>query len=126
MASSSVVLLENTANAVTVTGDALRANDGFSFTGHTYTAAIHTSNLTGVVHIEAALTNDPVAGDWFQAVPPVRFPRSPNADPVDAIVITFSGNYAFLRARLSRDGIGITDQPETSPFGFVDRILLNR
>jgi hypothetical protein len=130
MSLTSIVLLENTANAATVIGDALRTDDGFGHAGHRFTVAIHTSNLRGTVHLEAALTNEPDETDWFQAVAPITFPRAgvPLTSPGETTVLglNFVGNYSWIRARLSRDGIPTSAPVDIGPFGFVDRILLNR
>jgi hypothetical protein len=130
MSLSSIVLLQNTANAVATTGEALRCDDGFGHAGHRFTVAIHTSNLRGTVHLEAALTNQPEAPDWFQAVAPIEFPRPgvPLSTPGETTVLglNFTGNYSWIRARLSRDGIPESAPIDIGPFGFVDRILLNR
>lgn len=130
MSLSSIVLLENTSDALTVTGEPLRTDDGFGHAGHRFTVAIHTSNLIGTVHIEATLADRPEETDWFQAIAPISFPRPgailTTSGETAAIGVNFAGNYAWIRARLSRDGAAPVSTADPSPYGFIDRILLNR
>jgi hypothetical protein len=130
MSLTSIVLLENTANAVSMIGEPLRTDDGFGNIGHRFTASIHTSNFQGTVHIEGALTNEPSANDWFQAIAPISFPRPGSAlttpGETTSLGVNFAGNYAWIRARLSRDHLGNISPVDIAPYGFVDRILLNR
>ncbi|RYD50686.1 MAG: hypothetical protein EOP83_23720 [Verrucomicrobiaceae bacterium] len=130
MSLTSIVLLENTANAVSTIGEPLRTDDGYGNIGHRFTVSIHTSNLQGTVHIEGALTNAPEANDWFQATAPISFPREGSVlttpGETASVGLSFTGNYAWIRARLDRDSLGNISPADIGPFGFVDRILLNR
>lgn len=129
MSLNSIVLLENTANAVSVTGTPVNVDGGYGCSGYSFTVAVYTSNLQGTVHIEAALRSEPTDIDWFQAVPAITFPRPgavvTGSGETAAVVLNFPGNFAWLRARLSRDGLSV-DPTQTPAYGFVDRILLNR
>lgn len=130
MALTSTLLLPNTANAMTVTGDPVRADGGYGSTGYHFTVAIYTTNLQGTVHIEATVEDAPADIDWFQAVPAITFPRPGTAlttsGETAAVMLNFPGNFAHIRARLSRDGFAEPGPTDVAPYGSVDRILLNR
>lgn len=115
MSRISSILLENTLDNHTVTGDPIRA-DG----SHRFSVAIHTANFTGTLRIEATLLAAPEEKDWFLALPTYTFSANSTA-----IGETFEGSFTFLRASMRRDGL--PENPNApGQYGSVDRVLLNQ
>jgi hypothetical protein len=116
----SETLLHRTDDAVSVVGDPVAV-----YGSRTFTAAIHTSNLTGIVVIEAALAADPQDHDWFPVVGPLVYPRADTTETCVALGISFTGRFSHIRARLYRPGFGDA-QSTSGQLGYVDRVLLGR
>ncbi|RYD48908.1 MAG: hypothetical protein EOP83_25860 [Verrucomicrobiaceae bacterium] len=129
MSFTSTLLLGNTENANALIGTPIRVDEGYGHTGRVYTVAVHVSNFLGAVHIEAALVGDPTPDDWFNVIAPFRFPRPDtvlqNLGESAVVGFTVSGNYAWIRARMERDGLPEIPTGIPNPYGFVDRVLLN-
>lgn len=129
MSRTSVTILPNTQDNVSLTGTPVRADGWCGFHDRLYTVAVHVSNFQGTVHIEASLAAEPTETDWFDAIEPLKFPRTAMATGETAAVgSSFRGNYVWLRARMERDDLGIAPDaqvPISMALGFVDRILLN-
>lgn len=125
MSLKSIILLPNTGDKIHITGEPVRA-DAFIAPSHLHTVAIHTTCFKGIIHIEASLVANPNHGDWFDVIEPILFPRDGNEE-ADAVGVSFSGNYAWIRARVSREGFIQPNNllPPAAIYGTVDRILLN-
>ena len=116
-------------DAFEVTGTPIPVDGGYGCAGYHFTVAIYASNLQGTVHIEASVMNSPTDQDWFQAVPAITFPRAgtvlqAGSGETAAVLLNFPGNFAWIRARLSRDKL-VKPTDGTNLYGFVDRILMN-
>lgn len=128
MSLKSISLLDNTADNRSVVGAPIRVDEGYGHAGRVYTIAIHVSNFVGFIHIEASLVGEPTADDWFNVVLPFEFPRvDARAQPGETATVglTFTGNFAWIRARMHRDGLPEMPTGVPNPYGFVDRILVN-
>lgn len=129
MSRSSLILLPNTGINDTSTGDPVRCDLVQGFGARLYTVAVHVSNFTGQVHIEASLAEEPTDSDWFPAIDPFVFspldaPGLPTTGVTGAVGATFRGNYAWLRARMEH--LPSMDQSLPWTSGYVDRVLLNQ
>lgn len=131
----SVTLLDSTTTEINVTGQKQKGA-GFSSTiGCNHTVSMSVVNFTGRIYIEGSLASDPQEADWFpiQLLPNldyVQFPRiaqrptgSSNGD-TGVLAFSFSGNYIWIRARVSRDYL-IPFPEDTQYVGAVRYILLN-
>jgi hypothetical protein len=140
MSRKSILLLPTTQDNLTVTGQPVRA-DRYVAAAHRHTIAIHTSAFKGTIHIEATLVAEPTESDWFDAIEPIHYPRGldlsdewfdfeeqVDTEEMDAFGFTLTGNYTWIRARVTRDGLPAptTHQSPSQLYGMVDRILLNQ
>lgn len=116
----SETLLSRTDEAVAVTGVPISV-----IGGRVFTVAIHTSNLTGIVTIEATVADDPDEIDWFPVLPPVSYPSAGQTATCRALGFSFTGRFSAIRARLSRPGVAL-DADIGGQLGYVDRVLLGR
>lgn len=131
----SVTLLDSTTTEINVTGTKQKGA-GFSNTiGCNHTVSISVANFIGRIYIEGSLASDPTEQDWFPIklrgnLDYLQFPLNPNA-PTGAnngdsgvTAWSFSGNYIWIRARVSRDYLRPYPQ-DTLYVGAVRYILLN-
>lgn len=128
MSRASLNLLENTQNASEMSGPPARVDLVQGFGAKRYTVAVHVSNFKGTVFIEASLASEPGEGDWFDATEPFVFsvisdnPDLPQSGVTGAFGRTFTGNFAWMRARMKHPDPII---PYPVNAGSVDRVLVN-
>jgi len=131
----STILLDSTTTQLNVTGPKHKGA-GFSNTiGVLHTVSISVSNFIGRVYIEASLASNPTEIDWFPVKlngrsDYIQFPLDPNKPTglnngdTGVYAYSFSGNYIWIRARVSREYL-IPYPQDTEFVGAVQKILLN-
>lgn len=120
MSRTSQFLLVPTVDALDLVGEPVRC------AGPLHTVAVHVSNFTGRVHLEASLVAEPGDGDWFPAVDPLDYPRQPASGGETSVTgVTFRGNYPWLRARVERSHLAPPVGDPAATYGMVDKMLLN-
>lgn len=145
----SITMLSNTAKEKNVTGDAIKADSYYGYTDGQHTVQFTINNFTGGIGIQGTLSLDPKEEDWFwirlsgienfDEQPFIDYPKDPNnptGAPSTSVsqlgdtgteAYTFTGNFTYLRAAVTRDHVtGIDQQPNdgTWLYGQVDRIII--
>jgi len=105
-----------------LTGQPIRADGWYGHTDGLHTVVIQTVNFSGHVYIEASLELEPKEGDWFpiklsQNANYIQFPQNPfkptgdqdSGGDTGAFGITFKVNALWLRARMDREYLNLTD-----------------
>ena len=116
MARKTTTLLPLTgATSLDTTGDAVPGDSYYGYTDGVHTVAVYGNNLKGRIKIQGTLATTPTEDDWFD----ILLAGLPYKD-YDGF--TFVANLVYLRAKLDRTSLGITDY---STAGFVGKIYLN-
>ena len=108
---SSTVLLPST--SADITGGSVKASGYYGYSDGVYTIAIYTTNFTGRIYIQGTLASNPAETDWFN----ISLTGSSYLDftsLTDVAGYTVSGNYTYIRAK-------VTNRTE----GTIDKILVN-
>jgi len=122
MARKTTTLLPLTgATELNTTGAAVPGDSYYGYTDGVHTVAIYGDNLKGRIKIQGTLATNPTESDWFD----ILLAGMPYKDyngftGVDGF--TFIANLVFLRAKLDRTSLGITD---FATAGTVGKIYLN-
>jgi len=122
MARKTTTLLPLTgATSLDTIGDAVPGDSYYGYTYGVHTVAVYGNNLKGRIKIQGTLATTPTEDDWFDILlAGLPYKDYDNFTGVDGF--TFVANLVYLRAKLDRTSLGITDY---STAGFVGKIYLN-
>lgn len=127
-------LLPTVTTPVSYTGTEQRGAGWNQSLGNTHTIAMTVQNFVGRIYIEVSLASTPGANDWAPVnlaggLPYIQFPLNPaaptglNGGDTGTWSWSFSGNYIWVRARMSRTYLGLT--PPVTGYGSVVQVLMN-
>ena len=153
---SSILMLTNTGNDFNKVGDPIKGDSYWGYTDGMHTVQVSYNNFTGGFGIQGTLSLAPAPEDWFwvhlvgnngncSQYPFITYPQD-QLNPTSTVgaqtpvtmagyngdtgteAFTFTGNFTFLRAVLTRDYI----QPPPTPsidgrfyMGQIDRVLIS-
>ena len=122
MARKTTTLLPLTgATELDTVGVAVPGDSYYGYTDGVHTVAVYGDNLSGRVSIQGTLATTPTEADWFdillQGLPYKDYTAFTGVEG-----FTFVANLVYLRAKLSRTALGITDYTTA---GTVAKIHLN-
>ena len=122
MARKTTTLLPLTgATSLDTIGDAVPGDSYYGYKDGVHTVAVYGNNLKGRIKIQGTLATTPTEDDWFDILlAGLPYKDYDNFTGVDGF--TFVANLVYLRAKLDRTSLGITDY---STAGFVGKIYLN-
>jgi len=122
MARKTTTLLPLTgATSLDTIGDAVPGDSYYGYTDGVHTVAVYGNNLKGRIKIQGTLATTPTEDDWFDILlAGLPYKDYDGFTGVDGF--TFVANLVYLRAKLDRTSLGITDY---STAGFVGKIYLN-
>ena len=109
------------ATELDVTGSAVPGDSYYGYTDGVHTVAIYGQNLSARIKIQGTLATTPTEDDWFDIlIGGLPYKDYTNHTGVEGF--TFIANLVYLRAKLDRTALGITDYTTA---GYVDKIYLN-
>tara|TARA_B110000211_G_scaffold108921_1_gene126296 strand:- start:412 stop:783 length:372 start_codon:yes stop_codon:yes gene_type:complete len=122
MARKTTTLLPLTgATSLDTTGTAVPGDSYYGYTDGIHTVAVYGSNLTGRISIQGTLATTPTEADWFDILL-TGLPYKDYSAFTGVQGFTFVANLVYLRAKLDRTSLGITDYTTA---GHVGKIYLN-
>lgn len=122
MARKTTTLLPLTgATSLDTTGTAVPGDSYYGYTDGIHTVAVYGSNLTGRISIQGTLATTPTEDDWFDILLS-GLPYKDYSAFTGVQGFTFVANLVYLRAKLDRTSLGITDYTTA---GHVGKIYLN-
>ena len=122
MARKTTTLLPLTgATSLDTTGTAVPGDSYYGYADGIHTVAIYGSNLSGRVSIQGTLATTPTEADWFDILL-TGLPYKDYTSFTGVQGFTFVANLVYLRAKLDRTSLGITDYTLA---GHVAKIYLN-
>ena len=101
--SSSIMAVNQSAN---FTGDKIQADGYFGYADGLHTIAIYTSGLTGRIHLQGTLADDPTDNDWFDINLQANLAHVDYSTDTGVHGYTFQGNFIYLRIKLSNYATG--------------------
>lgn len=107
--------------ALDVTGDAVPGDSYYGYTDGVHTVAVYGNDLKGRITIQGTLATTPTEDDWFDILL-TGLPYKDYSGFTGVEGFTFIANLVFLRAKLDRTALGITDYATA---GTVQKIYLN-
>lgn len=145
----SITMLESTEKNLEVTGPKIRGDSYFGYTDGLHTVQVTYHNFTGGFGIQATLSLDPKEEDWFWVplkgindfdnLPVLTYPKDPlnptgDSGNVSSIqgdtgteAFTFTGNFTYLRAVVTRNYIEPAPEQPTDGlwlYGQVDNVKI--
>jgi hypothetical protein len=122
MARKTTTLLPLTgATELDTVGSAVPGDSYYGYTDGVHTVAVYGDNLSGRITIQGTLATTPTEDDWFdillQGLPYKDYTAFTGVEG-----FTFVANLVYLRAKLNRTALGITD---FTTAGTVGKIYLN-
>ena len=122
MARKTTTLLPLTgATELDTVGTAVPGDSYYGYTDGVHTVAVYGDNLSGRITIQGTLATTPTEDDWFdillQGLPYKDYTAFTGVEG-----FTFVANLVYLRAKLNRTALGITDYTTA---GHVGKIYLN-
>jgi hypothetical protein len=122
MARKTTTLLPLTgATSLDTTGTAVPGDSYYGYTDGIHTVAVYGNNLTGRISIQGTLATTPTEADWFDILL-TGMPYKDYSAFTGVQGFTFVANLVYLRAKLDRTSLGITDYTTA---GHVGKIYLN-
>lgn len=139
----SVTMMTNTGTKWNFIGDPIRADAYYGYTDGLHTVQIIYQNFVGGIGIQGTLALTPEENDWFWIklnttttvqYPYLRYPQDPlaptgmNGGDTGSMAFTFTGNFVFLRAVMTRDYIQpspVNPDWNTWTWGQIDTVLLS-
>ena len=122
MARKTTTLLPLTgATSLDTTGTAVPGDSYYGYTDGIHTVAVYGTNLTGRISIQGTLATTPTEADWFDILL-TGMPYKDYSAFTGVQGFTFVANLVYLRAKLDRTSLGITDYTTA---GHVGKIYLN-
>jgi len=122
MARKTTTLLPLTgATSLDTTGTAVPGDSYYGYTDGIHTVAVYGTNLTGRISIQGTLATTPTEDDWFDILL-TGMPYKDYSAFTGVQGFTFVANLVYLRAKLDRTSLGITDYTTA---GHVGKIYLN-
>ncbi len=122
MARKTTTLLPLTgATSLDTTGTAVPGDSYYGYTDGIHTVAVYGSNLSGRIKIQGTLATAPTEDDWFDILLS-GLPYKDYSAVTGVQGFTFVANLVYLRAKLDRTSLGITDYTTA---GHVGKIYLN-
>jgi hypothetical protein len=122
MARKTTTLLPLTgATSLDTTGTAVPGDSYYGYTDGIHTVAVYGSNLTGRISIQGTLATTPTEAEGFDLLL-TGMPYKDYSAFTGVQGFTFVANLVYLRAKLDRTSLGITDYTTA---GHVGKIYLN-
>ena len=122
MARKTTTLLPLTgATELDTVGVAVPGDSYYGYTDGVHTVAVYGNNLSGRVSIQGTLATTPTEADWFDILL-TGLPYKDYTNFTGVEGFTFIANLVFLRAKLDRTSLGITN---FTTAGTVQKIYLN-
>ena len=109
------------ATSLDTTGTAVPGDSYYGYTDGIHTVAVYGNNLTGRISIQGTLATTPTEDDWFDILL-TGMPYKDYSAFTGVQGFTFVANLVYLRAKLDRTSLGITDYTTA---GHVGKIYLN-
>ena len=103
------------------TGDAVPGDSYYGYTDGVHTVAVYGNALSGRIKVQGTLATTPTEDDWFDILL-TGLPYKDYTNFTGVEGFTFVANLVFLRAKLDRTALGITDYTLA---GTVQKIYLN-
>ena len=88
------------------TGDKIQADGYFGYADGLHTIAIYNAGLTGRIHLQGTLADDPTDNDWFDINLQANLAHVDYSTDTGVHGYTFQGNFIYLRIKLSNYAIG--------------------
>ncbi len=122
MARKTTTLLPLTgATELDTIGAAVPGDSYYGYTDGVHTVAVYRNNFSGRIKIQGTLATTPTEDDWFDILL-TGLPYKDYTNFTGVEGFTFIANLVFLRAKLDRTSLGITN---FSTAGTVQKIYLN-
>ena len=103
------------------TGEAVPGDSYYGYTDGVHTVAVYGNALSGRIKVQGTLATTPTEDDWFDILL-TGLPYKDYTNFTGVEGFTFVANLVFLRAKLDRTALGITN---FSTAGTVQKIYLN-
>ena len=138
----SIQMMSNTGTNWNVIGDPVRADSYYGYTDGLQTVQVIYQNFVGGFGIQATLALEPEDEDWFwvkltpsttSAHPFIMYPlddlapTGANGGDTGSMAFTFTGNFVFTRAVMTRSYISPPPDPvwATWTYGQIDKVLIS-
>jgi hypothetical protein len=130
----SAVIMNATGTNMNAVSAETQADSYYGYTDGLHTLQITYDQFVGRLRVQATLSLNPTATDWFDILPtstagrafnPAGFVQFNANDPADrSEAYTFQGNFTFIRVLLDRShvGDGVTYDPS---YGQISRVVLS-
>jgi hypothetical protein len=130
----STVIMDATGTNMNAFSTETKADSYYGYTDGLHTLQVTYDQFVGRLRVQATLSLNPTATDWFDILPTATAGRSFNPagfvqfnanDPADrSEAYTFQGNFTFIRVYMDRAhvGDGVTYDPS---YGQISRVVLS-
>lgn len=116
----SVNILSSTGTSMNVTGEQVRYDSWYGYTDGFGTLMVTFQGFQGKFQVEASLSLEPTASDWFTVAESTDF----TSEFTGTKSYNTQGNFTYIRAVLNRStvGDGVTYDPT---YGQISRVILS-
>ncbi len=130
----STVIMDATGTDMNAFSTEAKADSYYGYTDGLHTLQVTYDQFVGRLRVQATLSLNPTATDWFDILPtstagtafnPAGFVQFNANDPADrSEAYTFQGNFTFIRVYLDRSHVadGVTYDPS---YGQISRVVLS-
>lgn len=130
----SVTILSATGTEMNKYSTVVKGDSYYGYTDGFHTVQVTYNQYVGRLRIQATLSLDPAANDWFDIVPGKTLGTSFNEagfvqfnsnDPAEGSeAYSFSGNFTFIRVYMDREHVGDGSTYDPS-YGQISRVILS-
>lgn len=131
----SILMLSATGTEMNKYSESVKGDSYYGYTDGLHTLQVSYNEFVGRFRIQATLSLDPVASDWFDIVPDASLSGTTwnsqgyiqfnaNAPATGSDAYTFQGNFAYVRVYMDREHVGDGVTYDTS-YGQISRVILS-
>ncbi len=130
----SVTILSATGTEMNKYSIEVKGDSYYGYTDGFHTIQVIYNQFVGRLRLQATLSLDPTAGDWFDVIPSTTLGTSFNEagfvqfnanDPAEGSeAYSFSGNFTFIRVYMDREHVGDGATYDSS-YGQISRVILS-
>lgn len=131
----SILMLSATGTEMNKYSESVKGDSYYGYTDGLHTLQVSYNEFVGRFRIQATLSLNPSANDWFDIVPDTSLSGTTwnssgyiqfnaNAPATGSDAYTFQGNFAYVRVYMDREHVGDGATYDTS-YGQISRVILS-
>jgi len=130
----SINMMSTTSTTMNQYSTEIKGDNFYGYSDGLHTIQVVYDQFVGRLHIQATLSLEPSATDWFDIIPtttagtefnPLGYVQFNSNNPADlSEAYTFTGNFTYVRVYMDREHVGDGSTYDSS-YGQISRVVLS-